>query len=64
MSLIHGWLELVLPHCFDGFFVQPHAQMLDKLNVLRISLRIDNKPDRDDPLKVCSTCIFGEFRLD
>src|ERR1017187_1419274 len=63
MSLIHGRLEPVLPHCFNGLFVQPHAEMTNQPHILRISLRIDDELDRNAALKIRSTSVFCELRL-
>ena len=64
MPLIHGRLELVLPHSLDCLLIQPHAERMNQLHVLRIPLRVDDQPDRDAPLKVSSSSILGELRLD
>src|SRR5487761_2341527 len=64
MPLVHGRLELVLPHCLDRLFVQAHTEMTNQLDVLRIPLRIDNEFDRDAALKVRSSSVFGKFRFD
>ncbi len=50
MSLVHGWLKFVMPHSFDGLFVESHAEMANDAEVFRVSLWIDDNLDRDDAL--------------
>ena len=63
MSLVHGWPEPVLPYCFDGLFLQPHAEMTGQADVLRVPLRIDNEFDRNAALIIRSASVVCELRL-
>jgi len=38
MSLVHCWLELILPDCLNGLIIQPHAKMANQANILWIAL--------------------------
>ena len=44
-SLVHGRFELVLAHGFDGFFVEPHAQLADDADALRHAVRVHDERD-------------------
>src|ERR1700734_559640 len=63
MAFEHGCLELVLPHCFDGLFLQPHAEMTGQAHVLRVPLRIDDELDRNTALVICLASFIRELRL-
>ena len=52
MALIQRRLELVLPHCFDGFFIQAHSEVTEDADILRVPLRIDDELDGDAALEV------------
>ena len=52
MALIQRRLELILPHRFDGLFIQAHPEVTEDVDVLRIPLRIDDELDGDASLEV------------
>src|ERR1700691_3735555 len=64
MSLVHSRPEPVLLYSFDGLFVQPHAEMTNQADVLRIPLRIDNQLDRNISLIIRPARVICELRLD
>ena len=38
VSLVHRWLEFILPDCLNGLIIQPHAKMANQANILWIAL--------------------------
>jgi len=63
VALVHRGLEPVLPHGFDRLFIQPHAQMPNDADILRITLAVDDELNRDAALKVRCASFGGELRI-
>ena len=43
MALVHRRPETILPDRFDRLLVEPHAKMTRHVNVLRVTLRINDE---------------------
>src|ERR1700722_5113641 len=60
-SLQRRGLEFVLLHCFDSLLVQPHAQVANYLDSLRVALSIHDQRNHADALVFCSARFIGEL---
>src|SRR5690348_7491173 len=63
VSLVRGRLELVLAHSLDGFLVQPHAEVTDHRDVLRITVGVHDQLNLDRSLQLCLAGFISELRL-
>src|ERR1035437_8935354 len=63
MALIQRRLELVLPHCFDGFFIQAHSEVTEDADILRVPVRIADELEGAAAWEVRGTSILCDLRL-
>lgn len=63
MTLVHRWLELVLPDCFHRFFIETHAEVTHHPDIYRIALGIDDQLDGDNALILVLASLIGKLRL-
>ncbi len=62
-AVFHGGLELVLADGFHSLFVEAHAEGADDMDILRISLRVNNESDEADALVLGAAGFIREFRF-
>src|SRR3954454_13993791 len=63
MTLVHGRLEPVLPHSFNGLVIQAHAKVTNHVHVLRIPLAVDDELNRNASLEIRSARFGRELRI-
>ena len=63
MTLEHCRVKFVLPHSFNGPFIQAHTQVANYVNVLRVALRVDDELNRDYSLVVGLASFRSELRF-
>ena len=63
VSFVHGGFESILPHSFDGFLIETHAEMTHDVDVLRIALAVNNELNGDAALEIGGTSFRGEFGI-
>ena len=64
MALVHGRLEPVLPNSLDSFFVQPHTEGACDVDVLGISVGVDDELNCDIALEIGLPGLVGKFGFD
>src|SRR5579864_5216124 len=63
MAVFHGGLEFPSSHCFDGLFVETHAQTAQHADVAGAAVGSDYQAQCADALIFGLPSFFGEFRF-
>lgn len=51
MTVEHRGFEPVLPHGFNGLLIEPHAEMMNDVNIFRMPVAVNDELKCDDALK-------------
>lgn len=63
MALVHCGPELVLSHGFHRLLIQAHAEVANHMDVLWVSLAVNDELNRNDALKIGTASLIGEFGI-
>src|SRR5580692_10175772 len=63
MSLVHGGFESVFAYCFDGLLIEPHAEVAYHVDVLRITLAVNDDLNGNAALEIGRTSFRREFGI-
>ena len=63
MALVHGGSEFVLANRLHGFLIEPLAKVFGDVNILRISIGIDDELKAHGALEIRLSCLVSKFGL-